>query len=84
MLEFQYLKEDCKTYTKKKTSNEKLTEDWKLTRRTLENKQVKSAKLRANNKWELDGKKSPKTFFKVLDGKNMQNQTKFELYKLMV
>ena len=45
---------------------------------TLENKQAKSAKLRANIIWELEGKKCFKTFLEVLDGKNMQNQTIFE------
>ena len=45
----------------------------------LENKQVKSAKLRANIRtWRA--KKCPKTFFKVLERQNMKNQTIFELY----
>ena len=43
----------------------------------LENKQVKSVKLR----WELESKKCSKTFFKR---QNMQNQTIFELYILMI
>ena len=40
----------------------------------LENKQVKDAKLRANIKSELEGEKCSKTFFKVLERRNMQNQ----------
>ena len=40
---------------------------------------AKSAKLRANiRSWRA--KKSPKTFFKVLERQNMKNQTTFELY----
>ena len=30
--------------------------------------------------YKLEGEKCPKTFFKVLEGQNMKNQTKFELY----
>ena len=33
----------------------------------LENKQAKSVKLRANIRWELEGKKCSKTFFKLKD-----------------
>ena len=45
----------------------------------LENKQAKGAKLCANiRSWRE--KRHPKTFFKVLEIQNMQNQTKFELY----
>ena len=40
----------------------------------LENKQVKSAKLR------VEGTKRSKMFFKVLERQNMQNQTIFELH----
>ena len=46
----------------------------------LENKQAKCAKLRAKIKWELEGEKRSKTFFKVLEGRNMQNQTISEIY----
>ena len=46
----------------------------------LENKQAKGAKIRANIRKELEGKKWSKTFFKVLERQNMQNQTTFELY----
>ena len=45
----------------------------------LVNKQAKGAKLRANiRSWRA--KKCPKTFFKVLERQNMQNQRMFELY----
>ena len=50
----------------------------------LDNKQARSAKLRANIRWELQGKKCSKTFFKVLQKQNLQNQTIFELYILMM
>ena len=30
--------------------------------------------------YKLEGEKCAKTFFKVLEGQNMKNQTKFELY----
>ena len=46
----------------------------------LENKQAKGAKLRAKIKWELEGEKCSKIFFKVLERRNMQNQTISELY----
>ena len=46
----------------------------------LKNKQAKGAKLRANISQELEGKKCSKTFFKVLEKQNMQNQAIFELY----
>ena len=45
----------------------------------LESK-VKGAKLRVNIRWELKGGKWSKTFFKVLQIQNMQNQTTSELY----
>ena len=41
----------------------------------LENKQAKGAKHRFNIRSELEGEKSSKTFFKVLERRNMQNQT---------
>ena len=72
------LKEDCKTYTKKKTSNQKLNLQDGLYR--LGKRQTKGPKLRANIRWKLWGKKYPKNFFKVLERQNMQNQTIFELY----
>ena len=37
------------------------------------NKQAKSAKLAASIKWKLEGEKCFKTFFKVLERKNMQD-----------
>ena len=46
----------------------------------LENKEAKCAKLRANIRWELEGKKCFKMFFKVLEKQNLQNQTISELY----
>ena len=46
----------------------------------MKKKQAKGAKLRANIRQKLEGEKCPKTFFKVLERQNMQNQTIFELY----
>ena len=46
----------------------------------LENKKTKGAKLFANIRQVLEGKKCSKTFFKVLERQNMQKQTTFELY----
>ena len=47
---------------------------------TLENKQAKGAKIRANIKWDSEGEKCSKTFFNVLERQKMQNQTIAELY----
>ena len=44
------------------------------------NKQVKGAKLPTMIRQELEGEKCSKTFFKVLERQNMQNQTIFELF----
>ena len=46
----------------------------------LKNKQTKGAKLHASIRWELRERNAPKTFFKVLERQNMQNQTISELY----
>ena len=46
----------------------------------LESKQAKGAKIRANIRWDLEGEKCSKTFFKVLERQNLQNQTISELY----
>ena len=45
----------------------------------LEHKQKNGAKLSANIRWDLEGKKCSKTFFKVLVRQKMQNQTISEL-----
>ena len=69
-----YKKENFKLEIKPMIENLK---EW-----TLENKQAKSSKLGANIRSKLEEEKCFKTF-KVLDRQNMQNQTKFGLYKLM-
>lgn len=46
----------------------------------LVKKQLESAKLNANIKWELEDKESPKTFFKAHEKQNMQGQTISNLY----
>ena len=45
-----------------------------------ESKLAKGAKIRANIRCDLEGVKRSKTFFKVLERQNMQNQTISELY----
>ena len=50
----------------------------------LENKQAKIVNFPANIRWELEGKKCSKTFFKVVERQNMQDQTIFELYILII
>ena len=42
------------------------------------NKQKVLTELRANIRQEVEGKKSSKTFFKVLERQNLQNQTIFD------
>ena len=46
----------------------------------LEDKQGKVAKLCANIRWELEGRKCSKTLFKVLKRQDLQNQAISELY----
>ena len=46
----------------------------------LQNNQAKDAKLCANVRWELECEKWSKTFFKILERQNLQNQTISELY----
>ena len=50
----------------------------------LENKQAKGAKLRAAIRWKLEDKKCSKTFFKVLERKNGQNQTRSEFILMIL
>ena len=50
----------------------------------VKNKQAKSVELRTNIRWELEGKKYSKTFFKVIERQNIQNQTILELYILTI
>ena len=42
------------------------------------NKQKVLTELRANIRQDVEGKKSSKTFFKVLERQNLQNQTIFD------
>ena len=46
----------------------------------LESKQAEGAKIRANIRSDLEGEKCSKTFLKVFQIQNMQNQTISELY----
>ena len=50
----------------------------------LENKQAKGAKLGASIRWKLEGEKCSETFFKVLERKNMQNQTRPEFILMII
>ena len=47
---------------------------------SLESKQARGAKIRANIRWYLEGEKCSKSFFKILERQNMQNQNVSELY----
>ena len=46
----------------------------------FQNKQANGAKPHAKIKWELEGEKCSKPFFKVLESRNIQNQTQSKLY----
>ena len=47
---------------------------------SLECKQARGAIIRANVRWDLEGEKCSKSFFRILERQNMQNQTISELY----
>ena len=46
----------------------------------LVKKEAKGPKLCTNIKWDLEGKKSVKLFFRLIDRQNLQNQTISDLY----
>ena len=50
----------------------------------LENKQAKDTKLRPTIRWQLEDEKCSKTFFKVLERKNMRNQTRSEFILMII
>ena len=50
----------------------------------MENKQAKGAKRLASIRWKLEGEKYSQTFFKVLERKNMQNQTRSEFILMII
>ena len=77
-------KSTAKLKQKRKFQTRNQTDDWKFTRWTLENKKAKSNILRAVISGKLKGEKYSKTFSKVIDRQNIENQTIFELYKLML
>ena len=56
-----------------------MVENWQDELYQLENKQAKGTKLCADIIQKLEGEKLSKTFFKVLERQNIQNQTIFEL-----
>ena len=58
--------------TTKFVQNENWIENLENELNQLKNKQAKGAKLRANIRQELEGKKGPKTFFRVVERQNMQ------------
>ena len=47
---------------------------------SLESKQARGAKIRANIRWDLVGEKCSKSFFKIFKRQNMQNQTILTLH----
>ena len=47
---------------------------------SLESKQARGARIRANTRWDLEDEKCSKSFFKILERQHMQNQTISELY----
>ena len=47
---------------------------------SLESKQARGAKIRANIRWDLEGEKCSKNLFQILERQNMQDQTISELY----
>ena len=47
---------------------------------SLESKQARGAKIRANIRWDLEGEKCSTSFFKILERQHMQNETTSELY----
>ena len=46
---------------------------------SLESKQARGAKIRANIRWDLEGEKCSKNLFQILERQNMQDQTISEL-----
>ena len=50
----------------------------------MEKKQAKGAKRLASIRWKLEGEKYSQTFFKVLERKNMQNQTRSEFIVMII
>ena len=81
ILEFQNQKNDYEICTNRKFRIKNQTNDWKLTKWTLSIRKNKlRAKLRANIRQELKGKKGSKTFLRVLERQNMQIQIIFELH----
>ena len=50
----------------------------------MENKQAKGVKLRSTIRWKLEGEKCSKTFFEVLERKNMRNQTLSEFILMII
>ena len=86
ILEFQYWKRGYETYTKKKFKPKikPIIKNLQDELYQLENKQAKGAKLRASIRWKREGKKCSKIFFKVLERKNMQNQTRSEFILMII
>ena len=86
ILEFQHWKRGYETYTKKKFKPEikPIIKNLQDELYQLENKQAKGAKLRPTIRWKLEGEKCSKTFFKVLERKNMRNQTRSEFILMII
>ena len=86
ILEFQDWKRGHENYTKKKFIPEikPIIKNLQDKVYQLENKQAKGSELCATIRWKLEGKKCSKTFFKVLERKNIQNQTRFEFILMII
>ena len=86
ILEFQDWKRGYENYTKKnfKPEIKPIIKNLQDEFYQLENKQAKGAKLRPTIRWKLEGEKCSKTFFKVLERKNMRNQTRSEFILMII
>ena len=86
VLEFQHSKRGYEIYTKKnfKPEIKPFIKNLQDELYQLENKQAKGAKLRRTIRWKLEGEKCSKTFFKVLERKNMRNQTRSEFILMII
>ena len=86
ILEFQDWKKAYEVYTKKKIEKEikPIIKNLQHELYQLENKEAKGVKPTATIRWKLEGEKCSKTFFKVLERKNMQNQTRSRFILMII
>ena len=86
ILEFKDWKRSYETYKKKKFKPEikPMIKNLQDELYQLENKQAKGAKLPPTIRWKLEGEKCSKTFFRVLERKNMRNQIRSEFILIII